>query len=274
MKQEAITRQGIKEGKKPWGLVDFEAMRHLAPHYAGGWQGANWNALECMLDVLIFGAKKYAPNNWKNGYRITQCVDSLYRHIILTSKGERVDVETGISHYGHILCNLMFMSYWVDYKPELDDRVETVTVRDYYAPAEEPMNEGEAIEALLAVLGGFMNGVDVDPNTELPLIGYAMYFACQAYGFANVPVSTRLNTLTKPFADPIVISDIRQSFFEAREANLSNEVRKESLGFTIEPINNGNDFNVRHVGICTREVCDCGGHELCQYVNTNPVTII
>jgi hypothetical protein len=288
--QETITRKGDLEGKKPWGLVDFEAMRHLAPHYAGGWQGANWNALECMLDVLIFGAKKYEPNGWKKGYKISHCSNSLYRHIVLVSKGELVDSETGISHYGHILCNLMFMSYWIDYKPELDDRVQTSLVRDFYAAEREPLNEGEALQALLQVLGGFMNGVDTDPVTEMALIGHAMYYACQAYGFANVPVATRLTTLTKgcschgsilcvndepKFADPETVRQIHEQF---NEANLTDEVRKDALGFSYIKDSLGHPVEVApeqctDVGDrpgCVFPHCACGKRSMCYHEPQQP----
>jgi hypothetical protein len=185
--EKSITRKGLTEGKKPWGLVDFEALRHLAPHYAGGWQGANWNALECMLDVLIFGANKYAPNNWKKGYKLRECTDSLYRHIIALMKGEHNDPETGLSHYGHVLCNLMFISYWVDYVPEVDDRVTNAVACEPIGH-EEPVNEAEALRLLLATLGAFMNGNNYDPDEELHLLGYAMHYACVGYAFQNVPV--------------------------------------------------------------------------------------
>lgn len=181
----SITRKALLEGKKPWGLVDFEAMRHLAPHYAGGWHGANWQALECMLDVLMFGAKKYAANNWKKGYKLTQTADSLYRHVRALILGERVDPESGISHYGHVLCNLMFMSYWVDHVPECDDRVKSAIVLDEVVRETVLHNEAEALQELLVVLGAFMNGADNDPNTELPLLGHAMHFACIGYAFQN-----------------------------------------------------------------------------------------
>jgi hypothetical protein len=188
---KSMTRKGDLEGKKPWGLVDFEAMRHLAPHYAGGLSGANWLALECMLDVLVFGAKKYAPNNWKKGYKLTGCANSLYRHIKLLANGERFDEETGISHYGHILCNLMFMSYYVDYQPTQDDRVTSgIGKVSVIKHAELPRNEQECLSLMLECLGAFMNGNDNDTTEELPLLGYAMYYACHGYALqvaANKP---------------------------------------------------------------------------------------
>ena len=80
------------EGKKQWSLVDFKA-------------------LEPMVDVLEFGAKKYAPNNWKKGLLTKGICESMLRHLLAYMNGEDVDQESGISHIGHIQCNAMFLSH-------------------------------------------------------------------------------------------------------------------------------------------------------------------
>lgn len=67
-------------------------------------------ALESVAEVLTFGAKKYAPGNWK----VVQEAESRYmaaamRHMTLYLKGERDDKESGIHHLSHAICGLMFV---------------------------------------------------------------------------------------------------------------------------------------------------------------------
>lgn len=91
------------DGKLQWALVDFPA-------------------LEPMVQVLEFGAQKYAPHNWKKGLYTTQIVESLIRHMIAYLNGEDKDPESNLPHTGHIMCNAMFLSYMHEFKPEFDDR--------------------------------------------------------------------------------------------------------------------------------------------------------
>lgn len=177
--ETAIERKGIKEGKKPWGLVSFDALAPLA-EVLEGWQNlshAHWEALECMVKVAEFGAKKYAPNNWKKGYRMTEAASSLYRHIIARLRGEYLDPESGLPHDGHILCNLMFLSYCLVHREELDDRVHSpVTNYDADAAIIALPDESEALHNLLTAVGAFMEGND-------KALGVAMHYACVAHQF-------------------------------------------------------------------------------------------
>lgn len=91
------------EGKPEWDLVD-------------------WESLEPMVRVLMHGAKKYTPDNWKEGYPIRRTFSSLMRHMTAFMDGEDIDPESGESHLGHAMCNLLFMQYMLKNKPEFDDR--------------------------------------------------------------------------------------------------------------------------------------------------------
>lgn len=68
-------------------------------------------ALAGVVEVLGFGAKKYAAHSWKvveNGeerYR-----DALYRHLHAIERGEELDPESGLPHWDHLLCNACFLS--------------------------------------------------------------------------------------------------------------------------------------------------------------------
>lgn len=75
-------------------------MMRLLPPYA----------LESIAQVLTFGAKKYAPDNWRyvEG-RKERYLDALLRHLNAHCKGNIYDDETNFSHLAHAGCNLLFL---------------------------------------------------------------------------------------------------------------------------------------------------------------------
>lgn len=91
------------QGKLKWSLVDFES-------------------LEPLVQVLMFGAKKYAPGNWKKGLKINEIMESSLRHTFAYLNGEDKDPESGLPHLGHIMCNIMFATWMQKHRPEMDDR--------------------------------------------------------------------------------------------------------------------------------------------------------
>lgn len=91
------------DGKMAWELVDFESIKP-------------------MVEVLMFGADKYAPNNWKKGQLTSEILGSLIRHLVSYQSGEDIDPESGKAHLGHAMCNLMFLVYNNKNHPQLDDR--------------------------------------------------------------------------------------------------------------------------------------------------------
>lgn len=86
------------------------------------WSLVSWKALEPMVRVLMFGADKYSPNNWKNGLKYSEIIESLQRHLNAFVEGENDDPESKLNHVGHILCNAMFLSYMYLFKKDMDDR--------------------------------------------------------------------------------------------------------------------------------------------------------
>lgn len=67
-------------------------------------------SVEEVVKVLMFGAQKYAPDNWKNvPDHKRRYYNAAMRHITAWKKGEKVDKETGISHLAHATCCLLFL---------------------------------------------------------------------------------------------------------------------------------------------------------------------
>lgn len=86
------------------------------------WSLVDYKSLEPMVEVLMMGARKYAPGNWKKGMPVTEIYDSLQRHLVSFISGEDLDEESKLKHLGHAMCNLMFLEFMMREKPELDDR--------------------------------------------------------------------------------------------------------------------------------------------------------
>ena len=67
-------------------------------------------ALEEVVRVLTFGAKKYERGNWqKVPESKRRYFDAMERHIWAWKKGEKLDTESGIHHLAHAMCCLMFL---------------------------------------------------------------------------------------------------------------------------------------------------------------------
>ena len=84
---------GVKyDNDKPqWSLLPFKALREV-------------------VDVLTYGAKKYAPDNWKKVPNAKQrYIDAGFRHFTAYAAGEKLDPETGKSHLAHALCCLLYL---------------------------------------------------------------------------------------------------------------------------------------------------------------------
>ena len=68
--------------------------------------------LTALAEVLTFGARKYAPNNWvlvQDGE--TRYLDAAFRHLEAFRKGETHDPESGLHHLAHLLTNVAFLHY-------------------------------------------------------------------------------------------------------------------------------------------------------------------
>ena len=89
----ASPKAGIKfdDDKLEWNLLPLEATEEV-------------------IKVLMLGAKKYAPDNWKHvDDHERRYYNAALRHITAWKKGEGNDPETGLSHLAHAICCLMFI---------------------------------------------------------------------------------------------------------------------------------------------------------------------
>jgi len=79
-----------------------------------------------IIEVLEFGAVKYAENNWQrveNGRQ--RYYDALMRHMEAWWLGEKTDPESGLSHLAHAGCCLVFLLWLdrdIDNKKQMDER--------------------------------------------------------------------------------------------------------------------------------------------------------
>ena len=78
-------------GKPRWDLLPFREIGQV-------------------VDILTFGASKYAPDAWQelpdfeNRY-----FAATMRHLAAYRQGEVFDRESGLSHLAHAACNLLFL---------------------------------------------------------------------------------------------------------------------------------------------------------------------
>ncbi len=101
MKNENGTK--ADSGKVPLGLIDPYALTQI------GW-------------VLMHGADKYGAHNWRGGISYSRLIDASLRHLTAINAGENVDPETGLPHSAHLACCAIFLTWMMQYRPDMDDR--------------------------------------------------------------------------------------------------------------------------------------------------------
>lgn len=96
---------GVKfdQGKLQWNLLPMKSLR-----------GA--------VRVMMKGAVKYAPWNWRKGMPWSQPYNALQRHLDAWMEGEDLDPDSGENHLDHAICELLFLRMFVIERPGNDDR--------------------------------------------------------------------------------------------------------------------------------------------------------
>ena len=82
------------------------------------WSLLPWEAIEKIVLIMMFGANKYATNNWKHVEPPMRYIDATMRHLTAWLNGERDDKETKYSHLWHAGCNIVF-AIWLELKGKL-----------------------------------------------------------------------------------------------------------------------------------------------------------
>lgn len=78
------------------------------------WDLLPWGPLSEVVGVLTYGAKKYAPDNWKHvSNPRSRYFSAALRHVVAWQTGELIDPESGHHHLAHAICCLLFC-IWVD----------------------------------------------------------------------------------------------------------------------------------------------------------------
>jgi len=90
-----INGKKIKEGLK----YDEDKLR---------WDLLPYDALEKIVEILTYGAKKYSPNNWQK-VESNRYYAAMMRHMVAELKGEDCDQESGLLHLSHLACNAIFL---------------------------------------------------------------------------------------------------------------------------------------------------------------------
>jgi len=82
------------------------------------------NPIKAIARIMEFGAMKYADGNWRKGGKPDrEYLDSMMRHITLWVHGEKYDDDSGCSHLGHAIWNLMALHELNHPDEIIDDKV-------------------------------------------------------------------------------------------------------------------------------------------------------
>lgn len=129
MKNNTIIEQLNEEGDEPMEVSEEINFQRQALRYNQGklkWALVDFKSLEGLVEVLEYGANKYAPDNWKKGMPVKEVAESLMRHLFAFLDGEDVDPESGCRHISHVMCNAMFIEFILREKAHYDNRkIET-----------------------------------------------------------------------------------------------------------------------------------------------------
>ena len=69
-----------------------------------------WAAVRSVVDVLEYGSRKYAPDNWqKVPDARRRYYDATMRHVDAWWAGERLDPESKLPHLAHAACDVLFL---------------------------------------------------------------------------------------------------------------------------------------------------------------------
>jgi hypothetical protein len=93
-------------------------------------------ALLKVAEVLDFGARKYSANNWRGGIKYSRLLSAAERHLLALNDGEELDLETGLPHEAHAICELLFLlQLKIENRQDLDDQYKAHRAEETALPA-------------------------------------------------------------------------------------------------------------------------------------------
>lgn len=81
------------------------------------WTLLPFKQLEYVVQVMMFGAKKYSKDNWKH-CNPEDYKEACMRHLTAVFKGEWLDQESNLPHLAHLICNALFLLWFKDNEKE------------------------------------------------------------------------------------------------------------------------------------------------------------
>lgn len=99
----AETCDNMDEGKPPIALLPLKQLNEVA-------------------QVVGYGARKYAKDNWKKGETYRSTLSAALRHLVAFQDGEDTCPESELGHLAHAVCNLLFLMWYKDNGEGTDDR--------------------------------------------------------------------------------------------------------------------------------------------------------
>lgn len=103
---EELGGKKFDEGKPRYDLLPVASIREV-------------------VRVLTKGSEKYDDHNWRKGFIWSRPYAAAQRHLNAWWDGENLDVEWGISHLAHAICNLLFLLEFELTKTGTDDRYKS-----------------------------------------------------------------------------------------------------------------------------------------------------
>ena len=124
------TRDPVCNGENTEGVV--YKVGDINSTAKGSGARANWNKtrldliplhlLDNCADVFEYGINKYAEWNWAKGMAWNIPYQCLLRHLSAWYRGEDNDPESGKSHLGHAMANLIMLEHYSQSYKEGDNR--------------------------------------------------------------------------------------------------------------------------------------------------------
>jgi hypothetical protein len=131
------------DGKPVYGMVPavmwrtafkgFPKLQKAADHLwrVTQWSGETKGAVpgyEYQVDDLVqasavfeYGARKYEAWNWAKGMPWSVPLNCALRHMAAIALGEEKDPESGLLHWGHVVCNLVMLDWYVQFYHDGND---------------------------------------------------------------------------------------------------------------------------------------------------------